>query len=134
MPANSPVLDTNILIRFLISDNKEQTFKIRKLFLKSPKKNLEIPDLVIAEVIYVLLSFYKIPKAEIVDKIASLIDSQIFVINEKIIKTALDIFKKENISFVDAYLCSLVVNGENSLLYTFDLKLLSNKEIKSQTP
>lgn len=134
MPVNYPVLDTNILLRFLISDNKEQTLRIRKLFLKSPKKYLEIPDLVISEIVYVLLSFYKIPKEEIVDKIISLIDSQIFIINEKIIKTAMDMFKKENISFVDAYLYSRVINGENSLLYTFDRKLLGNKEIKSQSP
>lgn len=134
MKKKLPLLDTNVIVRFLTSDSKEQAERAEKLFQSSSKKSLEIPDLVIAEIAYVLLSFYRLPKEEVIEKIHALIDFDKFKTNKKIIKKTLELFKEYNISFVDAYLCSLVFHNKNKFVFSFDRNLLRMKEIRTQTP
>ena len=134
MKKKLPLLDTNVIVRFLTSDSKEQAERAEKLFQSSPKKGLEIPDLVIAEIAYVLLSFYELPKEEVIEKINALIDFDKFKTNRKIIKKTLEFFGEYNTSFVDAYLCSLVFYNKNRFVYSFDRNLLHMKGIRAQIP
>jgi len=134
MTKKIPVLDTNVLIRFLTSDNKKQADQSEKLFKSANKRSLEIPDLIIAEIVYILLSYYNLSKEEVINKISILVEFEKFKINKKIIKKTLSYFKEANISFVDAYLCSLVYCGKNNLLYSFDRQLLKKQEIKVIAP
>ncbi|NOQ46260.1 MAG: PIN domain-containing protein [Desulfobulbaceae bacterium] len=68
-------VDTNILIRFLIGDDEQQTKKVYTLFKKaeSEKNILFIPLLVVLELIWVLESVYEIPRTEILDSISELL-------------------------------------------------------------
>jgi predicted nucleic-acid-binding protein len=65
-------VDTNILIRFLIGDDEQQTKKVYKIFKKieSGNKELFVPLLVILELIWVLESAYEISRDEILDSIS----------------------------------------------------------------
>lgn len=65
-------VDTNILIRFLIGDDEQQTKKAYRIFKKieSEKKELFVPLLVILELIWVLESAYEISRDEILDSIS----------------------------------------------------------------
>jgi predicted nucleic-acid-binding protein len=65
-------VDTNILIRFLIGDDEQQTKKVYRIFKKieSEKKELFVPLLVILELIWVLESAYEISRDEILDSIS----------------------------------------------------------------
>lgn len=117
------LLDTNILVRFLTEDDKELADRAEKIFQEAQDSSLEIPDLVIAEIVYVLLSFYKFPKEEVIEKIDLLLDFEKFKTNKKVFKKTLEFFQKNNISFIDAYLWALVSLGKNQKLYTFDKNL-----------
>ncbi|MFW8599855.1 PIN domain-containing protein [Desulfobacterota bacterium M19] len=68
-------IDTNILIRFLVGDDKQQTKKVYNIFKKteSDKKELFIPLLVILELIWVLESVYEISRTDILDSISELL-------------------------------------------------------------
>ena len=68
-------VDTNILIRFLIGDDEQQTKKVYKIFKKaeSEKKELFVPLLVVLEFIWVLESAYEIHRDEILDSISDLL-------------------------------------------------------------
>ena len=68
-------IDTNILIRFLVGDNKQQTKKVYNLFKKTEldKKELFVPLLVILELIWVLESVYEISRTDILDSISDLL-------------------------------------------------------------
>ena len=134
MPKKRPLLDTNVIIRFLTNDSPREADKVEKLLKEAKTNSLEIPDIVIAEILYVLLSFYQIDKSEAIEKIAQLIEFEKIKINKKIIKKALEIYKNYPLSFVDAYLCSLVANNKNSFIYTFDKNLHKIKETKSKSP
>ena len=68
-------IDTNILIRFLVGDDKQQTKIVYNIFKKieSDKDELFVPLLVILELIWVLESVYEISKTEILDSISELL-------------------------------------------------------------
>ena len=73
-------IDTNILVRFLVGDDAKQANKVYRLFkrIEEDKDDLFVPTLVILELIWVLESFYKIARADILDSIAQLILMPIF--------------------------------------------------------
>jgi len=119
-----PILDTNLVVRFLTRDSVEQAGKVRKLLGNSSKASLELSDLILAEIIYVLLSVYKLSKEDVVDKVSLLVELKSIKCNKKLIRKALDLYKNNAISFVDAYLGATVLVGRNKALYTFDRKLL----------
>ena len=119
-----PLLDTNIIIRFLTNDEPEQAVMVEKLLKQAKSNSFELPDLVVMEIVYVLLSFYKLSKVSVVEKMSLLLDFEAFELNEKLLIKTLGIFSKNSISFVDAYLCAKVKLGHNSRVYSFDKKLL----------
>lgn len=135
MRKNFPVLDTNVIIRYLKNDNVAQAERVERLLTSEASQKFEIPDLIIAEIIFVLESFYEMEKSSIIEKIGILINFPKIKTNEKIIRKALHLFSVSNISFPDAYLCSLVINKKNTFLYSFDKELKrKNTDIKIQEP
>ena len=68
-------IDTNILIRFLVGDDKLQAKKVYNIFKKVEleRNELFVPLLVILELIWVLESVYEIPRIAILDSISELL-------------------------------------------------------------
>jgi len=64
-------LDTNILVRFLVKDDKKQSESVYRLFKKaeSEKDAFFVPLLVILETIWVLKAVYEISRPDILDAI-----------------------------------------------------------------
>ena len=134
MPKKIPVLDTNVIIRFLTSDSPLQAEKVEDLLKKSEVGSLVIPDLIVAEIVYVLLSFYDLPKEEVVVKLGALLDYAKFKTNKKLLKKTIEVFSENNISFSDAYLCALNLIGKHPYIYTFDKKLEKIEKVIVRTP
>lgn len=130
---NISILDTNILIRYLTNDTPKQAEAIRTLFQKAKEKSLMIPDIVLVEVVYVLLSHYELGKEEIIQKITILLTFEKFNLNSKLFQKTIELYTNHSISFVDAYLIALSV-FEEATLYTFDKKLLSLSEGLTKQP
>jgi len=68
-------LDTNVLVRFLVRDDKRQAETIYRVFKKaeSDREVFFVPLLVVLETVWVLESAYKIPRQEILDSVNELI-------------------------------------------------------------
>ena len=60
-------LDTNVLVRFLVRDDKKQAEIVYRLFKRAESRNepFFVPLLVVLETIWVLESVYEIPRKEI---------------------------------------------------------------------
>lgn len=67
-------LDTNILVRFLTKDDKQQAAQVYKLFTKAETQQevLFVPLLVVLETIWVLQSIYEISDEEILSAMSEL--------------------------------------------------------------
>ena len=68
-------LDTNVLVRFLVRDDKRQAETIYRVFKKaeSDREVFFVPLLVVLETVWVLESVYEIPRQEMIDSINELI-------------------------------------------------------------
>ncbi|GAB6075249.1 PIN domain-containing protein [Desulfurobacterium crinifex] len=120
------VVDTNVILRYLLRDVEELYAKAEKIITETMngKTMIFIPQSVIAEVVFVLQKVYKVPR----DEIASVLEFFIQLRNCKIqdgeiIKRAISIYKETNLSFVDALLCAFKAEKGYSL-ETFDEALL----------
>lgn len=127
-------IDTNLIVRFLTNDPPDQAEKVDQFFHRAKAGSLVIPDIIVAEIIYVLLSVYELSKAEIIEKINLLITFSTVRVNGKVLHTALDLFSQHNISFVDAYLLAMAETNQCSKVYSFDKDLKKINKDKIDTP
>jgi predicted nucleic-acid-binding protein len=60
-------LDTNVLVRFLVEDDKAQSAKAAKLVAHAVSEDepLFVSDVVVCETVWVLLAAYRVPRAEV---------------------------------------------------------------------
>lgn len=99
-------VDTNIFLRFLLADNKQQYLLAKKLFKKAEdgKISLWTTDIVILEIIWTLKSFYKIKPREIQHHINCLAALEnLKITNGSLLLETLDLFANKNVDFADAY-------------------------------
>jgi predicted nucleic-acid-binding protein len=90
-------------------DNEEH-YKIAKAFfveLEAGKKNAILLDIIIAEIVYVLKSYYKQDKKYIADRLKVLLQYEhLEVSSNAIIVEASEVYVRNNIDFADAILCA----------------------------
>lgn len=97
-------VDTNIFIRYLTEDDPQQTELAEKRFeqAKQDQINLSVTEFTIAEVLYVLQTFYKMGRAKTIVKVQTMISpSWINIERKEAVLEALLLYKTVNIDFVD---------------------------------
>ena len=121
------LIDTNVLIRFLVEDPKSSKFEnIFLLFtrLENKEEIVFIDNLIIFEVYFVLTSYYKVPKKASADRLLSIIEfSGVEMSNKELIEAAFNRLKIKNIDLVDAYLIELALS-KNTAVYSNDKDLI----------
>jgi len=114
------LVDANVVLRYILWDNDELAHKAEQIL---ENEKIEIPFEVIAEVVYVLISVYKVERAEIKTSLLNLINySNIFTKDDQVLKTAFNIFCDKKLDFIDSILIGY--NQEKaSKVFSFDKKL-----------
>lgn len=115
MPRN--LIDTNLIIRFLTSDDEYKASSVEKL-LKSGGNNVLL-DVVVAEIVWVLASYYKLDKELIIEKVRGLIHIRSVYCSRKLLSKALLIWEANNISFIDAYIAAKAQIND-LVIYSYD--------------
>ena len=116
------LLDTNIILRYLLRDNEAQYKVIEKVLqsIRIGERKAIITDGVFAECVYVLGKFYKVPKTEIVAQLEIIFSYSGILDNYNVnLFNALNIFKQNNIDIVDAILLE-IADSNNLEMMTFD--------------
>ncbi len=120
------LLDTNIIIRFLVGDHQEHLVTSIKYFkeIESAKLQVEILDSVLMEAFFVLTKFYKLPKDEVINDLKTILAlNGVINSNKPILYETLSIIEVKNIDFVDALICAKSkLQGFNKLSFDNDLK------------
>lgn len=117
-------IDTNILTRFFIGDIRQQHRQAETFFREAElgKRKLKLTALVVAEVIYVLESFYKRLRPEIAQFLKVFISQKWLAVEERNILQNSWPWYLKGFHFVDSYLLACTrLKGEKIL--TFDKKL-----------
>lgn len=129
--------DTNIFLRYLTRDDPVKYGRCRDIFKKAieGKILLATSGMVIAELIWTLLSYYKVPKSEIVEKISIIINMEnLYIPDEKIITDALVLYSRKNIDYIDAYNTVLMKNHRINEIYSYDKDFDVVEGIKRKEP
>jgi predicted nucleic acid-binding protein len=119
------LIDTNIIIRFLVGDCQEHLEEATKIFtqIENGEIEVEILDSVIMEVFFVLVKFYKLPKSEVITDLKRLIVLKGVVGDKVLLLEALNIINDRNIDFVDALICAKSrLQGYKKLSFDKDIK------------
>lgn len=121
-------IDTNLFIRYLTNDDADKADRVERLLsdAASGKLHLVTADLVIAEIVWVLESFYGMSNQEISPLIRAILATPgLEVINAQLVSRALQIYETRNIDFVDGYIAALMGKLRIEDIYTFDKKHIS---------
>ncbi|ARE80258.1 PIN domain-containing protein [Campylobacter helveticus] len=103
------LIDTNIIIRFLVGDNEEHLRLSIEYFkqIESGQIQVEILSGILMEAYFVLTKFYKIDKSEVIQDLKTIICFEGVINKDKaILIEALNIIEHKNIDFVDALICA----------------------------
>ena len=127
------IIDTNIIIRFLTSNDPLLVEKIAE-YLKKPENKFVLTDVAIAELVWVLLSVYTLPKETIIDKIGGLIELPNFILSKSVISRTLALYSQHNIDYIDAYLAAYAIENEIKEIVSYDKDLNKIKSLKRVEP
>lgn len=103
------LIDTNIIIRFLIGDNDEHLAVSSEYFrqIENGEIQAKILSEVLMETYFVLTKFYKIDKAEVLQDLKTILCLEGVVNKDKaILIETLNIIEHKHIDFVDALICA----------------------------
>lgn len=128
---NPIFVDTNVFLRFFIRDVESFYDKARELFEKaeSGQARLETSDLVIAEIVWVLESYYGFSKAEIKEVVDAILETRnLKVTNNSRIKEAIELYAEGKKDFIDAYNIAYMKAKDFKKVATFDARHFRNIE------
>jgi len=118
-------LDTNVLVRFLVKDDKRQAEAVYRIFKQAEidKDLFFIPLLVVMETLWVLEAVYQISKSEILNAIDDLLSMLILKFEKQsAIRSFLLLARGTNVDLSDILIaCSASLSGCEKVL-TFDKK------------
>jgi predicted nucleic-acid-binding protein len=103
------IVDTNLIVRYLVQDNERQAKAAERLFEACDRGDVAMVVLpvVLAECVFVLESFYQHARGEIASVLARLISSPgIEISGEAIHLDALERYRKTKIHFVDCLIAA----------------------------
>jgi predicted nucleic-acid-binding protein len=121
------LIDTNIILRFLLGDEPAQTRSATELMSKvdEGKVSVEIKDFVLVETVWVLETSCRVPRKEIADTLINLLNlSGIVNANRSMLIQALLSFKETKIDLVDCLLAAYSSPDTPVISFDRDLKKL----------
>ena len=130
-------VDTNIFLRYLTKDSPSKYEKCKEMFKKAMKGEIAITTsgMVIAELVWTLLSYYKAPKAEVVEKVTVIVGTKNLSIPDKhIIADALVLYGRKNIDFIDAYNAIFMRYHGLREIYSYDEDFELMEDIQRREP
>jgi len=99
----SSFVDTNVLVRHLVGDPPDMARRATAFL--ATEKLLFLADLIVAETVYVLESFYEIDRSRIAEAMRSLLAMEsVRVIDAPLLLRAIALYEDQRLDFADAYL------------------------------
>lgn len=121
------LIDTNVILRLLVGDNEDQKNQALKWFDEARKgeKVVILPTIVVAEVVFVLESFYEKEPLEIASILKDLISNVWIDVPER--DVLLNIWPPyiQGLHFVDSFLMASS-HAQSVGVLSFDKQLLAN--------
>lgn len=120
-------IDTNVVLRFLVKGDSNLHERATEIFKRAEGGGVKLylDEVILAEVIWVLLSFYKMEKREVENVVSKLVACK-WIINfrKELMVEALGMWSKMKLSYIDCWFFVISRNLEFKM-ESFDLALMT---------
>lgn len=130
------LLDTNLIVRYLVGDHEAHAKAAAKVFERSDKDEVTLVILpaVLSECVFVLESFYEQPREKISEVLRQLIGSRSVELSDKAIHVdALKRYGSGTVHFVDCSLAAFAASREIPVV-SFDRDFRKFRDVKTINP
>lgn len=115
----SAFVGTNVLVRHLTGDPPAQARRATA-FLEEADELL-LPDLIMAEVVYVLESFYEVERIRVAELMRAIIGfPAVVVVDARLLFRALEVYEVNRLDFAEAYLVASAEASGVEAIASFD--------------
>jgi len=115
-------LDTNVIVRHLTGDPPQLAERATRFLATA--EGLLVPDLILAEVAYVLESFYESPRSQVAEILRSVLAfPAIQVVDAELLHRAVEVYEVDRLDFADAYLVASAERTGVAAIVSFDRSL-----------
>ena len=112
-------VDTNVLIRHLTEDPPDLAARATR-FLREADELL-LADLIVAEVVYVLESFYELERSRVAELVRAIVAFEaIRVVDEGLLLRAVEVYELDRLDFAEAYLVASAERSAVGVVASFD--------------
>lgn len=126
-------VDTNILVRHLTGDPPAMARRATAYLRSEP--DLLLTDLIAAETVYVLESFYEAPRADVAQAVRSLIAfDSITCVDPALLLRAVEVYELDRIDFAEAYLVASAESTGVLRIASFDRSIDRVSTVKRVEP
>jgi len=133
----SKFIDTNVFLRYLTKDGLSKYERCREMFKRALEGRIAISTsgMVIAELIWTLQSYYKVPKVEVIEKISVILGTEnLFIPDKDVLADALVLYARKNIDFIDAYNAVIMKYQGLREIYSYDGDFETIEDIERREP
>lgn len=119
-------IDANIILRFLTNEPAEQAESAARLFeaVARGEESVFIEEVVLAEVVWTLMSFYRMPRRDVAGALLGLLaEEHIRATDKDSLRLSLVIFSERSFDFADALLAVKALQSDDKVVYSFDRDL-----------
>ena len=115
----SAFLDTNVLVRHLTGDPPAQAAKATRALEMGDE--LLLADLILAELAYVLESFYETPRRQVAETLRAVLGfAAVRVVDPALLQRAVEVYEIHRLDFADAYLVASAERSGVEQILSFD--------------
>ena len=121
-------VDTNLFIRYLTNDDPVKADRVEKLLDQAAGGSVKLvtTELVIAEIVWVLESYYEMTNVAIAPLVRGILATPgLEVINGALVGRAVELYEGQGIDFIDGYIAAIMEKNGIDELYSFDRKHIS---------
>ena len=109
----------HVLIRHLTGDPPAQARRATAFLERADE--LLLPDLIVAEVVYVLESFYEVERRRVAELVRAIVGfPAVVIVDERLLLRALEVYEVEGLDFVEAYLVASAEASGVTTVASFD--------------
>lgn len=116
-------IDANVILRYFTKDPPDMAKAALKIFSAAQEGHilLVVAPITVAEVVWVLESYYEYPRRQIAETLSLFLRSDgIEVIDLEMLVQALSLYHEKNIDFADVLLAQFALNRGLNIIYSFD--------------
>jgi len=126
-------VDTNILIRHLVGEPPEQAARATRYLEQADE--LLLPDLILAEVAYVLESFYEVPREQVAETLRAVLAFPVIrVLDADLLQRAVEVYEQHRLDFADAYLVASAERTGVGVVASFDRAIERVGTVRREEP